>query len=143
MPLSPRTTARLPGTLPTRTSAHVPDADLAALYSGAAIFVFPSLYEGFGLPVLEAMQCGTPVITTNVSAMPEVAGNAAITVDPTEEALHDAMVRLLENPTLAADVGRQCLERASAFSWSRTADEMLAVYRRISSTPLPQSNDSR
>ena len=110
---------------------HVPDADLAALYRGAALFVFPSMYEGFGLPVLEAMQCGTPVVTTNVSSLPEVAGTAALTVEPTERALLDAMRRVLGDPQLGLDLSREGLERASRFSWEKTVEQTVAAYRQM------------
>src|SRR3954451_6562074 len=78
--------------------AHVPDADLPALYAGAAAFVLPSVYEGFGLPVLEAMAAGTPVVTTNVTALPEPAGGAARLTDPDPEALRDALLAVLGDP---------------------------------------------
>ncbi len=112
-------------------TGHVPDADLAALYGGARLFVFPSLYEGFGLPVLEAMQCGTPVVASNVSAIPEVVGDAALLVEPDEWALQEAMLKLLGNPNRAALLGQRGAKRAALFSWARTVDETLAAYRRI------------
>jgi glycosyltransferase involved in cell wall biosynthesis len=108
------------------------DDDLPALYNGADLFVFPSLYEGFGLPVLEAMACGTPVITSNVSSLPEVAGNAALLVDPYNvDELAGAIRRILSDPALAADLRAKGLERARQFSWERTAQETLEVYRNI------------
>ena len=110
---------------------HVPDEDLAALYSGARLFVFPSLYEGFGLPVLEAMQCGTPVIASDAGAMPEVVGDGALLVPPEEEALRKAIVALLDDPEGAARLGRRGEKRARLFSWARAVDETVAVYRRI------------
>jgi glycosyltransferase involved in cell wall biosynthesis len=110
----------------------VPEDDLPALYNGADLFAFPSLYEGFGLPVLEAMACGTPVITSNVSSLPEVAGNAALLVDPYNvDELADAMRRILSAPALVADLRARGLERARQFSWERTAQETLAVYKHI------------
>jgi glycosyltransferase involved in cell wall biosynthesis len=110
----------------------VPEDELPALYNGADLFVFPSLYEGFGLPVLEAMACGTPVITSNVSSLPEVAGNAALLVDPYNvDELADAMRRILSDPALAADLRARGLERAQQFSWERTAQETLAVYKHV------------
>jgi glycosyltransferase involved in cell wall biosynthesis len=111
---------------------HVPDEDLGALLMGASVFAYPSLYEGFGLPPLEAMQCGTPVITSNVSSLPEVVGDAAITVDPADEtAIARALKDVLLNGELAADLRRRGLERAQAFTWERTVTETLAAYREL------------
>ncbi len=110
---------------------YVPAADLPALYTGARVFAFPSLYEGFGLPVLEAMACGTPVVTSNVSATAEVAGDAALLVDPRDvEAIADAIERVLDDERLAADLRARGLRRAADFSWDRAARETLAVYER-------------
>jgi len=109
-------------------AGYVPDADLPALLSGALAFVFPSLYEGFGLPVLEAMACGTPVICSNTSSLPEVAGDAALLVDPREpEALAQAMLRLLRDKELRGELSARGLEQARRFSWRRCAQETLAV----------------
>jgi glycosyltransferase involved in cell wall biosynthesis len=111
-------------------TGFVPDADLSALYSGAGVFVYPSLYEGFGLPALEAMQCGVPVITSRTSSLPEVVGTDAITVEPTdEEALSQAMLRVLTDSELAMQLRRRGLARSTTFSWSRTVTETLAAYR--------------
>ena len=108
---------------------HVPDEDLPALLTGASVFAYPSLYEGFGLPVLEAMQCGAPVVTSNTSSLPEVVGDAAICVDPTDEsALAQALVDVLVSPNLAADLRHRGIERATSFSWRRTVDETVGVY---------------
>lgn len=116
-------------------TGYVAEEDLPALYAGAALFVFPSLYEGFGLPVLEAMACGTPVITSNVSSLPEVAGDAALTVNPFDvEAIADTMRRVLADPALAAHLRERGLARARQFSWERTARETLAVYERVLAT---------
>ena len=110
-------------------AGYVPDTDLAALYSGARAFVYPSLYEGFGLPVLEAMQCGTPVITSDVSALPEVVGDAGLVVSPTDaDALSAALLRLVTDDALAADLSGRGLRRASLFSWDRTAESTVAAY---------------
>jgi glycosyltransferase involved in cell wall biosynthesis len=115
-----------------RLTGFLPDADLAALYSGAAAFVYPSLYEGFGLPVLEAMQCGTAVITSSTSSLPEVAGDAADYVDPTDEpALVEALARVLSDPSHRAIRRRQALERARLFSWERTAELTVTAYRQM------------
>lgn len=113
-------------------TGFVDETDLPALYGGADLFVLPSLYEGFGLPVLEAMACGTPVVTSNVSSLPEVAGDAAIFVDPYDvNAIADAMRRILGDSDLAADLRRRGLVRAQAFSWERTARETIAVYEHV------------
>lgn len=105
-------------------------SELAGWYSAATIFVYPSLYEGFGLPVLEAMRCGTPVIASNVSSLPEVAGDAALLVDPTDVgALSDAIERLTLDSELRADLARRGLEWSGRFSWARTARETANVYR--------------
>jgi glycosyltransferase involved in cell wall biosynthesis len=100
----------------------VAESRLPALYRGANALVFPSLYEGFGLPVLEAMACGTPVVTANVSAMPEVAGDAALLVDPTSvEQIARAMERIVSDPELRQQLRHKGLMRAAEFSWESTA----------------------
>jgi len=112
-----------------RFLGHVPQADLPALYSAADLFVFPSLYEGFGLPALEAMACGTPVVASNVSALPEVVGDAALQVSPLDvEALADAIERLLRDDRLRADLRERGLERARQFSWEKAARRTAEVY---------------
>jgi alpha-1,3-rhamnosyl/mannosyltransferase len=110
----------------------VPDDELAVLYSSAAVFVFPSLGEGFGLPPLEAMACGAPVIAANTSAVPEVVGSAAILIDPADgSALTTAMVRLLEDATRRDALSRAGRARAADFSWERCARQTRAVYQRV------------
>ena len=112
---------------------RVPEADLPALYAAAAAFVFPSLYEGFGLPVLEAMACGAPVICSAVSSLPETAGDAALLVDPTDvNALAAALTRVLIEPSLAADLRARGFAQAARFTWERTAAETLSIYRQAS-----------
>ncbi|UCF93738.1 MAG: glycosyltransferase family 4 protein [Desulfobacterales bacterium] len=107
----------------------VAEEDLPALYCGASLFVFPSECEGFGLPVLEAMACGTPVITSNVSAMPEVAGQSALLVNPYDVAgLAQAMRQVLQTPSLREDLVRRGLQRVKDFSWKRCATATLDVY---------------
>lgn len=111
-------------------TGFVPDEELAALYSGALGFVFPSLHEGFGIPPLEAMQCGTPVIASNRSSIPEVVGDAGLIVDPEDvEALCHAMYRLYHDAPLREVLRARSLARAAHFSWDRTAAETLAAYR--------------
>jgi glycosyltransferase involved in cell wall biosynthesis len=113
-------------------TGYVADEDLPALYNGADLFVFPSLYEGFGLPVLEAMACGTPVVTSNTSSLPEVTGEAALLVDPYDvAAISTAMRRVLTDPELARGLRERGLARAAQFSWERTARETVAVYERV------------
>jgi alpha-1,3-rhamnosyl/mannosyltransferase len=108
------------------------DPDLPALYSAALAFVFPSHYEGFGLPVLEAMACGTPVACSNVSSLPEVVGEAALLFDPTDrQTLTDAMGRLVEDAALRQTLRERGLSRAASFSWQRNASHTLSIYRRL------------
>lgn len=115
---------------------YVADADLSALYSGAVAFVYPSLYEGFGLPPLEAMACGTAVICSNAASLPEVVGDAALTFAPTDvEALAQALADVLSNPGLREDLRQRGLQRAAQFSWRRCAQETLAVYREALGLP--------
>jgi glycosyltransferase involved in cell wall biosynthesis len=115
-----------------RFLGYVPDADLPALYSAATVFAYPSLYEGFGLPVLEAMACGTPVVTSNVSATAEVAGDAALLVNPRDtQALAGAIGHLLSDEALHADLRARGLKRAGQFSWARAARETLLLYELV------------
>jgi glycosyltransferase involved in cell wall biosynthesis len=110
---------------------YVPDADLPGLYSGAAAFAFPSLYEGFGFPVLEAMACGAPVVCANTSSLPELAGDAALLVDPTDTAaLAEALRRAVLDPDLRAGLIARGREQVQRFSWDRAAREALRVLER-------------
>jgi glycosyltransferase involved in cell wall biosynthesis len=112
-------------------TGHVPEVDLPALYSGALCFVYPSYFEGFGLPPLEAMQCGTPVIAGNRTSLPEVVGEAGLLVDPFDvEALAGAMAKMLDEPDLREGLRVKGLERARLFSWKETARQTLKVYER-------------
>ena len=111
---------------------YVEADDMRALYQGAAAFVFPSLYEGFGLPVLEAFASGTPVITSTTTSLPEVAGDAALLVDPLDvDALAAAMAAVVEDTALAARLRAAGRTRAKAFTWARCADETVAVLRSL------------
>jgi glycosyltransferase involved in cell wall biosynthesis len=112
-----------------RFLGYVPDAELPALMNGALAFVYPSVYEGFGLPPLEAMACGTPVITSNRSSLPEVVGDAALLVHPDDPAeLADAMARVVEHESLRDDLRGRGLKQAQRFSWEGTARLTLEVY---------------
>lgn len=110
----------------------VPNEELVYLYNAAKIFAFPSRYEGFGLPPLEAMACGTPVVTSNVSSLPEVVGDAALLVDPEDiDGLAVAMWRLLSEENLRRELRAKGLKRAQTFSWERAARATLQVYRHV------------
>ena len=115
-----------------RFLGRVPFEHLVYLYNAAQLLVHPSFYEGFGLPPLEAMTCGTPAIVSNVSALPEVVGDAALLIDPHDiEGLTVAMWRALTDEDLRASLIAKGLKRAQIFSWERAAQETLDVYRRV------------
>jgi glycosyltransferase involved in cell wall biosynthesis len=110
----------------------VPAADLPGVYAGADLLLMPSLHEGFGLPALEAMACGTPVIASNQGSLPEVVGEAGLLVEPNDvEQIAAAAERLLTDAELRAELCKRGLERACTFTWERTARETLAVYRSV------------
>ncbi len=112
-------------------TGYVPEHDLPALYSGALFFVYPSYFEGFGLPPLEAMKCGTPVIVGNLTSLPEVVADAGLLIDPFDsEALASAMETLVNDSDLRAKLRVKGLERAKHFDWQETARQTLAVYER-------------
>jgi glycosyltransferase involved in cell wall biosynthesis len=112
-----------------RFLGFLPDETLHVLYRLAAVFVFPSLYEGFGLPPLEAMASGTPVVTSNISSLPEVAGDAAVLVDPYDAvAIKDGIKSILTNPALAAELRAKGLSRAREFSWERSVARTREIY---------------
>ena len=114
-----------------RQTGYVSEAELVALYNRAEIFAYPSTFEGFGLPVAEAMACGVPVLTSNTSALPEVAGNAAITVDPfDEEAIGDGLRRLLQDAALRQRLRVDGFVQAQRFNWRTTAEQTAQVYAR-------------
>ncbi|MBF0170344.1 MAG: glycosyltransferase family 4 protein [Nitrospinae bacterium] len=111
---------------------YVDEADRLRLYQHARTFLFPTLYEGFGMPVLEAMACGAPVITSNVSSFPEICGDAALLVDPYDvQGIADAILSLEESPDLRASLRAKGLERAALYTWRETAARTLDVYRSV------------
>ena len=112
-------------------TGYVSAKDLPALYTGALCFVYPSYFEGFGLPPLEAMQCGAPVITGDRTSLPEVVGDAGLMFDPfNEQALYEALARVIDDATLRAELRRKGLQRARLFDWHETARLTLAAYER-------------
>jgi glycosyltransferase involved in cell wall biosynthesis len=128
----PRRIARQQGiTDRVRFTGWVDEEDKPALYSGATAFLFPSLYEGFGLPPLEAMSCGTPVIVPDRGSLPEVVGDGGLCVDPENlDALAGAMRRIVTDASLHESLVRASLSRAKSFSWQRCAELTMAAYRR-------------
>jgi glycosyltransferase involved in cell wall biosynthesis len=113
----------------------LPDRDLVALYSGAACFVYPSLGEGFGLPVLEAMACGAPVVSSNRTALPEVVGDAGLLTDPENpEAIGEAIVRIISSDELSAELSEKARRRAGGFTWERCAEATARAYRAAAAT---------
>jgi len=114
----------------------VSDDELVSLYSATTCFVFPSLYEGFGLPPLEAMACGAPVVASDRASLPEVVGDAGILIDPTDpDALADAVERVVLSPETAEDMRRRGMARASGFTWARCAEQTAAAYRAALDDP--------
>jgi glycosyltransferase involved in cell wall biosynthesis len=121
-----------------RFFGFVPERTLAALYRLAAVFAFPSLYEGFGLPPLEAMACGTPVVTSRLSSLPEVVGEAALLVDPESvEDIADGLARVLEDSALSARLVEAGHERARHFSWERSVQAIHSGYMKVLGVSLP------
>jgi glycosyltransferase involved in cell wall biosynthesis len=112
-------------------TGYVPENDLPALYSGAICFVYPSYFEGFGLPVVEAMQCGAPVIAGNRTSLPEVINGAGLLVDPFSEAeIAQALARVIENQDYRDELRVKGIERAKSFNWKSTASLTLKAYER-------------
>ena len=111
---------------------YVPNEDIIKFYNIAKLFVFPSLYEGFGLPPLEAMACGCPVITSNISSLPEIVGNAGVLMDPYDpDDLSRKMYQILINKTLQNDLQKKGLKQAKKFSWEKSAHETWKIYEKV------------
>ncbi len=116
-----------------RFLGRISERELIALYSLAEMFAFPSFFEGFGIPPLEAMACGAPVITSNTSSLPEMAGDAALLVDPHDvHAIAAAIARLAENAQLREELSQKGYRQVQRYTWSGAAAKMLAVYQRVS-----------
>jgi glycosyltransferase involved in cell wall biosynthesis len=139
-----RRTAEEAGVRPdVRFFGFVPHRTLAALYRMAAAFAFPSLYEGFGLPPLEAMACGTPVLTSRISSLPEVVGDGALLVDPySEEAIAEGLARILDDDELRQALVQRGRKRAEAFSWERSVRQIHCGYLRALGKPVPEAAEA-
>jgi glycosyltransferase involved in cell wall biosynthesis len=119
-------------------TGYVPEERLSSLFGGASLFAFPSLWEGFGLPVVEAMACGLPVVAGRGHALDELVENAGILVDPRNpQEIAGAMERVLADPKLAATLRESALRRASEFSWDRAAADLLEIFRELASKRNP------
>jgi len=113
-------------------TGYVSREELSSLYSGASCFVFPSLYEGFGLPILEAMKCGCPVVTSNLSSMPEVAGEAGILVNPLDvKDIVRGIEMVIRDKATGERLRKKGFEQVKKFSWEKTAKETLRVYHEV------------
>jgi glycosyltransferase involved in cell wall biosynthesis len=125
-----------------RFLGHVSELELITLYSMADVFVFPSFYEGFGVPPIEAMACGAPVITSNTSSLPEVVGDAALQIDPyNTDALARAILQVLENEQLRDELRQRGYARAQHFTWPKSASKMLSVYQRLYNGAINYSDE--
>jgi glycosyltransferase involved in cell wall biosynthesis len=110
---------------------HVPGSQLPAVYTAAQALVWPSLFEGFGLPPLEAMACGTPALTSNTSSLPEVAGDAAVLVNPHDtDTIAEGMLNIVQNEAFRKDLRARGIVRAKQFTWDRAAELTIQTYRR-------------
>ena len=115
-----------------RQMDYVPDSDVPALMNWAEVFAYPSFYEGFGLPVLEAMQCGVPVVTSNISSMPEVGGEACLYIHPeSSDELADTLYKVLRDKAFQKILSEKGIERAKQFSWEKCAEETLKAYEEV------------
>lgn len=113
-------------------TGYVNDKDLPAIYSGASVFAYPSLYEGFGLPVLEAMACGTPVVCANTSSLPEIVGEAAVTINPySVKEIATGIKNVIVDKNLAKTLSNESIKQARKFSWENTAKQTLAIYKQV------------
>ncbi|MCP4116870.1 MAG: glycosyltransferase family 4 protein [Desulfobacteraceae bacterium] len=113
-------------------TGHVPDSDLQAIYTGAKALIYPSIYEGFGLPIVEAMACGCPVICSNTASMPEVAGDAAVLIDPARsDELANAIETVVHDTCFRDNLVAKGLEQASVFTWDSTAGKTLELFKRV------------
>ena len=125
-------------------TGYVPESDLPALYSGALCFIYPSYFEGFGLPPLEAMQCGAPVIVGNRTSLPEVVGDAALMIDPFDiNAIAAAIQKVISDSDLRSELRAKGLQRANQFDWKETARRTLAVYEKAFSLNRTANQESR
>ena len=124
-------------------TGYLPGHQLPLVYQAADLFVFPSLYEGFGLPILESMACGTPVVSSNAASLPEVVGKAGILVDPYDiDEMAEAMYRVLSDKSVAEDLTKRGLEQSKKFSWTETARKTLAIYEKVMNLP-PKTLESK
>lgn len=124
-----------------RFTGYLSDEDLSALYSSCSAFIYPSLYEGFGLPPLEAMACGAPVITSRIPSIMEVVGQAALLFEPTDtEALAESIIKLLEDEDERERLRAAAIERAAAFTWEKTAAQTFEIYRQAIEKWQPSAN---
>jgi len=111
---------------------YVPEEDLPALYSGAYLFLYPSFYEGFGMPILEAMACKTPVITSNTSSMPEVAGDAALLVNPSNiEEIKESIIKIINDSALRTSLIKRGQKQIQKFSWTKSAEKLIKVFEKV------------
>jgi glycosyltransferase involved in cell wall biosynthesis len=134
------------GRIPNRVRfiGHVPDEDLPALYAGAAVFVYPSVYEGFGLPPLEAMSCGTPTIVSRTPALREVVGDAARTVEPDDvEGFASAICEVAEDPVIRQQLSDRGLRRARCYTWDRAAEGVERVLRAAATSAVSERVEVR